>query len=186
MKLAHKISEEIECNDNDLLSPIISTIDTLFVHKVFHTPLLAFLFNDSFHLKKGDFSGFTSLVYLYMDESDLLSIEPGAFSEAPSLKSLHLQHNKLETLQKNTFSGADSLVSINLENNKLASIEPGAFSGADSLEDLYLQHNKLETLQKNTFNDLPSIRNIYLFGNPILAKPSQYIWLRELPVRFSE
>uniref|UniRef100_A0A8B9KVS1 Nephrocan-like n=1 Tax=Astyanax mexicanus TaxID=7994 RepID=A0A8B9KVS1_ASTMX len=89
-----------------------------------------------------------------------------------SLESLHLGHNRIQTLQESTLQGLKKLRLLNLQNNLITTLRSSTFSALTVLEELYLEGNKLEAVQGAL--RLPMLTQLSLANNKIPSLPSAF------------
>lgn len=120
------------------------------------------------NIKRGIFDGsLQHLTTILLGHNEQLTgIEPGAFSECPSLSELHLQHCGFTHLGKNTFNGMQRLTTLKLNNNKLLSkIGSNCFDHCPSLTDLDLSKCALKKLLPETFIGCSNLSKLVLCDN---------------------
>lgn len=126
------------------------------------------------------------------DNNPISSIEPGAFSEVPSLQDLSFS-NSLQNiiLKENMFSGLQKLAFLQIVSNKnikldkdllramtnlkefflinndLTELPEDFFQYTPYLADIDLKYNKFTQLPKNLFAKLRYLRRLDLTGNPL-------------------
>ncbi|XP_029614539.1 leucine-rich repeat neuronal protein 2-like [Salmo trutta] len=114
-----------------------------------------------------------SLLSLHMEENQLRSLPPAAFSSLPALQELFLSHNQLASLAPRAFSGLGSLLRLHLNNNHLTSIEPLWFTTLPCLQVLMLGGNPVEVLPERGFQALGSLRSLVLGGMGLKGLPER-------------
>ena len=90
---------------------------------------------------------------VWLDENEIVSIEPYSFMGLTSIETLLLSNNTLVSLSADTFAGLSSLQCLYLGVNQLERIEAGSFRGLLNLVYLSLDVNKLTTLPNGAFVD---------------------------------
>ena len=122
----------------------------------------------------------------------------------PSLRSLHLAHNRIATLRQSVsfygelrrldlshnvlhslgllhFQPLGQLEWLNVSNNLVSSLEPESFTGLRSLAVLDLSANRLTRLTDDLFAELPSLTTLVLSRNKIQSvAPGSFESLRHL------
>ncbi|XP_024235435.1 leucine-rich repeat neuronal protein 2 [Oncorhynchus tshawytscha] len=114
-----------------------------------------------------------SLLSLHMEENQLRSLPPAAFSSLPTLQELFLSHNQLASLAPRAFSGLGSLLRLHLNNNHLTSIDPLWFTTLPCLQVLMLGGNPVEVLPERGFQALASLRSLVLGGMGLKGLPER-------------
>ena len=82
-----------------------------------------------------------SLTTLRLNDNNLSSLRPAAFSRMTALQSLFLSNNDLSSLPAGLFSSLTALVGLNLSGNDLTRLPSGLFSGLTALDTLVLDDN---------------------------------------------
>lgn len=104
------------------------------------------------------------------------TVLPGSFAEPASLGTLSLAYNQqLRILPPDLFRQAPNLKNINLESNRLEEVPPNKFKGLSQLQLLCLDHNRLQALSAGVFEGLLNLKTFYLDHNsvdPLISKVS--------------
>ncbi len=91
-----------------------------------------------------DFDNMTGLVDLTLSRNTIIHIRPLAFADLESLRSLHLDGNRLSELGPQDLVGMINLQHLIFNNNQLINISSEAFDDfLLTLEDLDLSYNNL-------------------------------------------
>ncbi len=122
-------------------------------------------------LRENDFSGLSSLQYLWLSNNSLHGFPEGVFSGLGSLKELRLDGNSLNALTGRVFQGLNSLQGLDLERNQLNSLPEGIFDGLGGLRWVDLTGNSLSALPEGVFNGLNSLRSIHLVSTDLSVLP---------------
>lgn len=116
--------------------------------------------NNLFELQANTFSKLRHLRTLYLNNSNVIAIQPQAFHGLGSnLQRLHLEDNKLTTLYGNEFSSLSHLKELHLQNNLLTYIENTTFHSMKYLQVLRLDGNRLTALTGYQMRS-PHLRNL--------------------------
>ncbi|XP_067315535.1 chondroadherin-like protein isoform X2 [Pseudorasbora parva] len=123
-------------------------------------------------IEGGAFQGMKALMYLYMSDNQLSSLDAKAFKAAlahiPKLLELHLERNLIAKLEPSgLLSTVPQLTSLYLNNNTIATIVPKALDPAPKLDVLHLGANLLREVQSDALGHAPLLTEIRLSGNPI-------------------
>ncbi|XP_048414556.2 uncharacterized protein LOC125465302 isoform X2 [Stegostoma tigrinum] len=130
-----------------------------------------------------------SVTNLTVSNSDIASIEQGAFDSFLHLTGLNLNGNKLSTINAAWFSDAASLISLSLSRNRIQAIGVDTLSGFSNLVELYLSQNKISTIAdqslcgnlKLSILDLSSNKLVFLTGQALAGPNLQRISLHTNP-----
>ena len=117
---------------------------------------------------------------IYLNNNEILDIEPGGFVHNTNCTNLRLSYNKITEVKKHMWTGLVALEYLSLEHNDIEYIEPSAFADLPNLKGLYLHNNKLTTLPENIFplKQMPTIEILTLHDNNL--KHNELGWLHEL------
>ncbi|XP_019635522.1 PREDICTED: uncharacterized protein LOC109478431 [Branchiostoma belcheri] len=124
---------------------------------------------DITNIKAGDFLRHDVLKRLYIRNSNVVVLQPGAFESLPSITTLDLRSNKIRRLQAETFKGLVQLAILNLDDNKIHHIDRYAFVRLVRLRRLDLDGNCLSSIPQGTQSTVKL--SILLRGNPITSIP---------------
>ncbi len=107
----------------------------------------------------------TTLTTLHLGNNEISKVEAIQLSNAGlGLRSLHLDHNRLDTLPADSFSGLN-LHTLSLSDNNISSIDVDAFVHLQ-LKQLNLSENKLDFVENGTFTSLsPTLLALNLASN---------------------
>ncbi|KAK7503075.1 hypothetical protein BaRGS_00005701 [Batillaria attramentaria] len=103
-------------------------------------------------------------MFLYLNNNQLVTIQPGSFENLHDLIVLDLSHNLLSEIEERTFGTMRSLTELYLQSNQIAYIHPNAFQGLEALSTLRLDHNHLQSIGSLDF--FPSVSSLMLADNP--------------------
>ena len=118
-------------------------------------------------LMSGVFAHLSHLMYLSFVNTNISTIEPGAWFGLDRLENLQLYQNELTVLSDGMFSHLPSLQQLSLDRNKITLIYPEVFTNLSSLTNLVLIGNRIKTLQNDTFVYLTKLQSLYLDQNGI-------------------
>lgn len=104
-----------------------------------------------------------AIVSFSLYRKKVASLKVGDFSGFSSLEWLFLSSNQLKTLPENIFAGLSTLEKLSLASNQLTSLPINIFAGLDSLEELVLSINPFSSLSPNLFSSLSSLKTLHLF-----------------------
>ncbi|MDE0119372.1 MAG: hypothetical protein OXM55_05130 [Bdellovibrionales bacterium] len=113
-------------------------------------------------LKKGDFSGFTSLVSLYIDFNPSVKTVSADFlqtSDLSSLKEIWLIGG-VNSVSPNLLSSLSSLESVQLDFYNVIRLPSGLLSGLTNLQSISIYYQKV--FFKGFFSSLPALHTIYI------------------------
>ena len=117
---------------------------------------------------------------IYLNNNEILDIEPGGFVHNTKCANLCLSYNKITEVRKDMWTGLVALEYLSLDHNAIEYIESSAFADLSNLKGLYLHNNKLTTLPENIFpsKQMPTMEILTLHDNNL--EPNELGWLREL------
>jgi len=102
----------------------------------------------------GKFGAVAQLAEINFPNSQITSIESGAFDALPRLTHVDLSYGKLEKIEDGWFSSSTTVNwSLYLTNNKITEISGSAFSGTYP-SSLYLSFNELTSLPEESFKSV--------------------------------
>ncbi|XP_053408286.1 podocan-like [Mercenaria mercenaria] len=100
------------------------------------------------YIEPGSFSSMTSLTDIFLFVNYLEHI-PGPFPA--SIKSIHLDNNRIESIPPDIFQNGTKLNILSLRINNITSIHTNAFQNIESIQELHLERNTLSILHDETF-----------------------------------
>lgn len=116
------------------------------------------------------FTTFVNLERLEMIATGTTRIQPNAFNNASSLRTLQIiQSPQLREITTNTFVWAWNLEILQIIQCGVESINDLAFNGLSRLTSLSLDRNQISQLPVNVFTPLTALRMIFLGGNQLTA-----------------
>ncbi|KAG1672889.1 Relaxin receptor 1 [Nymphon striatum] len=111
----------------------------------------------------------------------IIDIKAGTFKDLISLKKLHIQHCRLQSLKPNTFQGLDNLHSLKLDGNMLDYIPSYIFKHLNALQVLSLTKNRIHAFTPESFNGLVQVKRLFLsWNNLVILKDSSFVFLENL------
>ena len=122
-------------------------------------------------LQENDFSGLSSLRWLWLEHNALAALPEGIFRDLKALEELRLHYNALTTLPQAVFRGLSALQVLNLDGNALNALPEDVFKGLSNLQDLGLRFNSLTALPEGVFRNLNTLKVLNLEGNDLSAVP---------------
>ena len=143
MKKIAKIDDTIDCS---LAGDLLWSFNYL---NIIGIEAFGLKFSRISEIKKGDFSGFSSLKKLYLSKNDITHLPAGVFNGLYSLQVLDLESNELTSIDIKAFEGLPNLEVIDLEGNELTSFPPGFFLGIRDLQFLDLDDNPISKTEQN-------------------------------------
>ncbi|XP_019868180.1 toll-like receptor Tollo [Aethina tumida] len=102
---------------------------------------------------------------LYLDGNDLRSLSSHAFIGRKRLKILFLNNSNIETIQNRTFNGLKELEVLHLDGNRLVELHGYEFEGLEGLRELFLQNNRISFISNSSFNGLRQLRVLKIDHN---------------------
>lgn len=102
---------------------------------------------------------------IYLDGNDFPMLNSHTFIGRKKLKVLFLNNSNVQTIQNRTFNGLKELEILQLDSNRLTSLNGFEFVGLDGLQELHLQHNRIGSIQEGTFQHLTQLRILRLDNN---------------------
>ncbi|XP_022129543.2 toll-like receptor 7 [Pieris rapae] len=105
---------------------------------------------------------------VYLDGNKFKELQNYAFIGRKNMRSLYVNSSEVESIQNRTFTGLSSLAILNLGNNKLTHLYGYEFEYLSQLQELYLQNNFLSYVSNTTFSTLYSLKYLRLDGNKLI------------------
>ncbi|XP_066138033.1 toll-like receptor 7 [Euwallacea fornicatus] len=108
---------------------------------------------------------------VYLDGNYIKELHNHAFIGRKNLKTLFVNSSNVESIQNSTFNSLHSLQVLHLEDNRLRQLKGYEFEHLENLRELYLQNNIIETMSNKTFDPLTSLEVLRLDGNKLTIFP---------------
>lgn len=129
-------------------------------------------------VESGAFSGMKGLIYLYLSENDLTTLNPDAFKGLVNARPCKLKEIAFEEYNFSCFStphtllwpcstGLPQLTYLHLEKNRFTTFPRDAFKLVPSLLALHLENNSLTRLESDSLVGAEGLRALYLTGNDL-------------------
>nr|XP_033810231.1 leucine-rich repeat and fibronectin type-III domain-containing protein 4 [Geotrypetes seraphini]XP_033810232.1 leucine-rich repeat and fibronectin type-III domain-containing protein 4 [Geotrypetes seraphini] len=119
-------------------------------------------------VEQENFLNMSGLVDLTLSRNTIDSLQPYAFGDLESLRSLHLDGNRLTEIHEDDLRGMLNLQHLIINNNQLVSISIIAFNDfLSTLEDLDLSYNNLNTAPWEAIQNMVSLHTLNLDHNLI-------------------
>lgn len=112
---------------------------------------------------------------VYLDGNQFSELQNHLFIGRKNMKVLFVNNSEIETIQNSTFNGLQALRILHLENNKLRELQGFEFEHLMNLEELYLHDNLISFVGNGTFELLRSLKILTLEGNKLTNFP---LWLQ--------
>ncbi|XP_033364820.1 protein slit-like isoform X1 [Bombus vosnesenskii] len=109
---------------------------------------------------------FVNLQELVIRNSELTTVEEGAFNGLNKLENLTIQDNPLEMVGSSWFA-FPNLGRLDLRGNSIKYIESGSFRYLKNLTYLNLEGNDLRCIFTSDLNDMPNVYIVEFSGNPL-------------------
>lgn len=109
---------------------------------------------------------FVNLQELVIRNSELTTVEEGAFNGLNKLENLTIQDNPLEMVGSSWFA-FPNLGRLDLRGNSIKYIESGSFRYLNNLTYLNLEGNDLRCIFTSDLNDMPNVYIVEFSGNPL-------------------
>lgn len=115
---------------------------------------------------------------VYLDGNNFPVLKNHAFIGRKNLKSLFVNGSQVASIQNRTFAGLISLQVLHLEDNVMKSLQGYEFEHLSALRELYLHNNLLTVVENTTLAPLVSLEVLRLDGNRLVTLP---VWQLQLP-----
>lgn len=113
------------------------------------------------------FSKFSNVDRVYLNATELESIDSDSFDNARNLKEIYLNQNKLTELGARSFSKIKQCHILDLSQNKIQRLDDSAFEGLSSVRKLLLNLNRISTISEDVFAPLIQLNHLDLSNNNI-------------------
>uniref|UniRef100_A0A1Y1MYK4 LRRCT domain-containing protein n=1 Tax=Photinus pyralis TaxID=7054 RepID=A0A1Y1MYK4_PHOPY len=126
------------------------------------------------------FASLQGVQEMYLNSSEVETIQPGAFTGLSNLNQIYLQDNNITKLSAGIFNSLTKLEILNVANNLLESVEEHTFLGVLSLKKLDLHSNNLSYILPNTFSMLRKLEYVDLSQNYLVEITSDIFATNQL------
>ena len=119
---------------------------------------------------RSNFKSFEKLALLEildLSRNNLYAVPLDALSALPSLKTLILENNVIQTLSEKVFAQNGNLTVLRLCNNPMLIIHPQAFSPLNKVETLEISDSKLTVFNLSNFGNKPKLRRLIMSNTAI-------------------
>ena len=107
------------------------------------------------------------LLYVDLSYNQIYALYPNTFKDAPNLKYLLLNDNRLKIISKPLDLSTYNLLYLDLDDNRIESFSSDAFDLFPDLKNISLSNNKLEILPNGSLTKNPNLEMIWFRGNPL-------------------
>lgn len=115
--------------------------------------------NDMVYIPRGLPKGLTKL---FIDNNQVVELEPMLFNEGSKLKVLTLEGNRVRKVHQDSLKYTNELEKLNLQGNEISLIDVGTFTNLPHLQMLTLTRNPIQVFEKGAFAGLDSLTDISL------------------------
>lgn len=113
------------------------------------------------------FEKFTHVDRIYLNNTEVESIDSDSFDKALRLKEIYLNQNKLTELGARSFSKTKECHILDLSQNKIQHLDDNAFEGLSTVRKLLLNLNRISTISEDVFAPLIQLNHLDLSNNNI-------------------
>lgn len=107
---------------------------------------------------------------LFLDGNNFFELQANVFNKLRHLRSLYLNNSNVISIQPHAFNGLNTnLQRLHLEDNKLTALYGNEFNALTHLKELYLQNNLLTYIENTTFHAMKYLQILRLDGNRLTA-----------------
>lgn len=110
---------------------------------------------------------------VYLDGNNFPVLKNHAFIGRKNLKALYVNGSQVASIQNRTFASLATLQLLQLSDNRLQTLHGYEFEQLSALKELYLHNNQLENIENGTLAPLVSLEVLRLDGNRLVTLP---IW----------
>ncbi|CAL4067119.1 unnamed protein product, partial [Meganyctiphanes norvegica] len=107
----------------------------------------------------------------FLDGNELVSLSPYAFIGRKHMQVLFINNSNVQTIDNETFSSLTRLNELHLEDNAIEELVGNEFKGLSVLRELYLHSNKLKYIHQHTFATLFHLEVLTLHNNQLVNFP---------------
>ncbi|XP_045163544.2 leucine-rich repeat-containing protein 15-like [Mercenaria mercenaria] len=100
------------------------------------------------------------LIKLFIDNNQVVELEPMLFKEDAKLKVLSLEGNRVRKVHQDSLKYVNDLEKLNLQGNQLSLIDVGTFTNLPKLQMLTLTDNPIQVFEQGAFAGLDSLTDL--------------------------
>lgn len=105
---------------------------------------------------------------VFLDGNNIKELQDHVFIGRQKMRSLYVNNSNVDSIQNRTFAGLNALQILHLGNNKLKELKGYEFLQLSSLKELFLQNNLISHIANISFLSLKSLEVLRLDGNRLV------------------
>ncbi|KAJ8723221.1 hypothetical protein PYW08_003133 [Mythimna loreyi] len=105
---------------------------------------------------------------VFLDGNNIKELQDHVFIGRQKMRSLYVNNSNVDSIQNRTFAGLNALQILHLGNNKLKELKGYEFLQLSSLKELFLQNNLISHIANISFLGLKSLEVLRLDGNRLV------------------
>ncbi|XP_050348813.1 toll-like receptor 7 [Nymphalis io] len=105
---------------------------------------------------------------VFLDGNNIRELQDHVFIGRQKMRSLYVNNSNVDSIQNRTFAGLNALQILHLGNNKLKELKGFEFHQLSSLKELFLQNNLISHIANISFLSLKSLEILRLDGNRLV------------------
>ncbi|CAF4851111.1 unnamed protein product [Pieris macdunnoughi] len=105
---------------------------------------------------------------VFLDGNNIKELQNHVFIGRQKMRSLYVNNSNVDSIQNRTFGGLTALEILHLGNNKLKELKGYEFQQLNSLKELFLQNNLISHIANISFLSLKSLEMLRLDGNRLV------------------
>lgn len=125
---------------------------------------------------------------IMFERQDMMYLVQGATAFFSKLEDFSVTYSGLTYIHRNNFRHMQNLRTVLLDHNRIQRIPQETFADLENLEHLSLSSNEIKSLPNNVFRTLVNLKGLYLNDNKLreishlllsYSKKLEYVWLHE-------
>ena len=153
------------CSAGDFRNLIVYPVDTT---------VLNLAHNRLGQLETNAFGALRRVAKLFLHNTNITDIKPGAFNGMDNLRLLTLSYNSGIKLRPGSFQVLRNLKEFYLSNNTLSEITPSVFDGIENVYFLFLAKNNFHTLDATGISELDKLKVLDMANNSLRELPADF------------
>lgn len=105
---------------------------------------------------------------VFLDGNNIRELQNHVFIGRQKMRSLYVNNSNVDSIQNRTFAGLTALQILHLGSNKLKELKGFEFHQLSNLKELFLQNNLISHIANITFLSLKSLETLRLDGNRLV------------------